>query len=80
MVSHKGSDFNDDIKFLIDSDLKVYKFVRCLKYSLIVIYSTTLKIKKIIFKLLGINTVTGSRSTFDFPSRVNLSGPSLYCT
>ena len=23
---------------------------------------------------------TGSRSTFEFPSRVNLSGPSLYCT
>ena len=22
---------------------------------------------------------TGSRSTFEFPSRVNLSGPSLYC-
>ena len=25
-------------------------------------------------------SVTGSRSTFEFPSRVNLSGPSLYCT
>ena len=24
--------------------------------------------------------VRGSRSTFEFPSRVNLSGPSLYCT
>ena len=23
---------------------------------------------------------TGSRSTFEFPSRVNLSGPSLYCS
>ena len=23
---------------------------------------------------------SGSRSTFEFPSRVNLSGPSLYCT
>ena len=23
--------------------------------------------------------VTGSRSTFVFPSRVNFSGPSLYC-
>ena len=22
----------------------------------------------------------GSRSTFEFPSQVNLSGPSLYCT
>ena len=25
------------------------------------------------------NPITGSRSTFEFPSRVNLSGPSLYC-
>jgi hypothetical protein len=24
--------------------------------------------------------LTGSRSTFEFPSRVNLSHPSLYCT
>ena len=24
--------------------------------------------------------VTGSRSTFEFPSRVNLSSPNLYCT
>ena len=24
--------------------------------------------------------VTGSRSTFEFPSRVYLSGPNLYCT
>ena len=53
MVSHKGSDFNDDIKFLNDSDLKVYKFVRCLKYSLIVIYSTTWKIKKNNFQVAG---------------------------
>ena len=26
------------------------------------------------------NCNTESRSTFEFPSRVNLSGPSLYCT
>ena len=26
------------------------------------------------------NHTTSSRSTFEFPSRVNLSGPSLYCT
>ena len=26
------------------------------------------------------NYIKGSRSTFKFPSRVNLSGPSLYCT
>ena len=26
------------------------------------------------------DSLTGSRSTFEFPNQVNLSGPSLYCT
>ena len=29
--------------------------------------------------LFSLPRPTGSRSTFEFPSRVNLSGPSLYC-
>ena len=27
----------------------------------------------------NVTYITGSRSTFEFSSRVNLSGPSLYC-
>ena len=27
----------------------------------------------------SVTFIPGSRSTFEFPSRVNLSGPSLYC-
>ena len=38
------------------------------------------EIKPTVYVLSTYNTVTGSRSTFEFPSRVNLSGPSLYCT
>ena len=29
--------------------------------------------------LMLLYNITGSRSTFEFPSRVNFSGPSLYC-
>ena len=29
---------------------------------------------------LYVDIITGSRSKFEFPSRVNLSGPSLNCT
>ena len=38
------------------------------------------EIKPTMYVLNSYTTVTGSRSTFEFPSRVNLSGPSLYCT
>ena len=35
---------------------------------------------KAIFDLISNESHMGSRSTFEFPSWVNLSGPSLYCT
>ena len=51
----------------------IYKLQRyCSSIAGIFIYITTFKK----FRAL----TTGSRSTFEFPSRVNLSGPSLHCT
>ena len=41
-------------------------------------YVTREVVKKFRCKIMY-DLTTGFRSTFEFPSRVNLSGPSLYC-
>ena len=41
--------------------------------------TTLIKKRTFILQNLFNRNHSGSRSTFEFPSRVNLSGPSLYC-
>ena len=55
------------------------------RLSIVVFYSVhsrkegNVRFTKVPIQVLSDHVVTGSRRTFEFPSRVNLSGTSLYC-
>jgi len=69
--------------FILFSYLSIYlSFYLCTSFIYIYIFFLSVyTFFAFLFFNLSITylTITGSRSTFEFPSRVNLSDPSLYC-